>query len=119
MATINLTPITIPSKSTLAPGKDAYNQEMAFGVVLDLLTLAKTNGLTYDDQALPNLNAKLDALNAKIDTLNDKLENIKNTALDPQGIIDAICMLAFQNFALELGNLTIRFMHNTLSVADV
>lgn len=97
MATINLSAITLPAKSAWPniPGKDTYNQEKFYGVLLDLLALAKTNGFTWTDQGPLDLSAKMDTL------------------------IDVVHMLAFQNVALELGDVTIRFMHNTVSLETV
>jgi hypothetical protein len=83
MATLNLAGITIPTKQNNTPGKDAFNQEMFFGILLDVAAAAKANGFTVSDQDVINLLAKLDTLNTALTTLNNNLSAI-NTAI--QGI---------------------------------
>jgi hypothetical protein len=81
MASLNLSAITVPAKHTQTPGKDAYNQEMFFGILLDLASAAKASGFSVNDQDFVTLNGKLDTLNGKLDTLNGKLDTLK-TAIE-------------------------------------
>lgn len=119
MAAINLSTITIPAKQTAVPGKDAYNQEMFYGVMLDLLALAKTAGFALSDQNWITLNGKVDTLNTALATLNAKLDALK-TAID--GVSVNVSGTDLTNLIAELVSLKQSiesFSASVLAIADV
>jgi hypothetical protein len=66
MATLNLSTITIPAKGTQTPGKDSYNQEMFYGVLLDILALAKSSGFEVSDQRLIDIKTAIDGVSITV-----------------------------------------------------
>ena len=66
MATLNLSTITIPAKGDKNPGKDAYNQEMFYGVLLDVLALAKADGFEVSDQRLLDIKTAIDGVSITV-----------------------------------------------------
>lgn len=90
MATIDYADLTIPTPAAYDPENPTKQQENLAYVQLQIYALKQAAGFQETESA----------------------------GTDP-ALLDAIRALAFQDTAIELGDVTIRFMRNTLLIADV
>lgn len=100
--------LSIPPKSTLTAGKDAFNQEAFFGMLLDLATIIKTSGYTWSDQGQSGSSQREELLD-QLTTLNAKLDSL----------IEAVKDLSYNGEIIDLGDIQIIRKGKTFSITGV
>lgn len=106
--TFNLSSLTIPGKSTLTPGKDAFNQEAFFGMLIDLAAIIKASGFSWSDQSQSGSQNNEDILE-QLTSLNAKLDDL----------IQAVKDLAYNGEIIDLGDIQIIRKGKSFSISGV
>lgn len=81
MATIHLSQLTIPTPEPYLKGEPSRQLENLCYVLLQMLVLAKANGVVFDDQHLPAIKTAIQGLTLTGGTADLTTINAKLTAL--------------------------------------